>query len=302
MQLTRKLRTTVICLAALAVAASGLSTASEAQAAGPPGVPASSAKYTVPITKMQGGTTDGSSVYFAEVTKVSETVSTTYLYKCPKLASNPSCKRSATAIAGKVNGMTYDAGRKQLVLAIQGKPTARYYTTDLKPVLFTNATPAVAVFPVTLAAICVPPTLGIYAAGSGPNGYRAYTVMPSGAPRYDSNIVKPVSGYSGISSGALATIAGQYGTDWQSLGCTNSLIYTIRTNSSHSWVITFTWTGAVPDVYPLCATGKAQSDGCTTWIADEAENLFVLDGKVYVGFNAKSGNDYYMQFAGIPLA
>lgn len=239
------------------------------------------------IDTMQGGTSDGTYLYFAYESPVAGGVIAKFDMSGKLLKKSTIYKPSQI---GHANALAYNSRIKKLALSVW-RPDAKTSNKDkvayvdpttLKITSYATVQPSA-----TVTNICYEPTA---------DRYEANTRL------YDGNLQVIKTGVYSLSE----TLLKQY-NDKDSLGqgitCDANRIYVIRyypnKTRPHTHLYVFDWSGTLTAVYNIKG------------LKDEAENVFVVAGKMYMGVNngttylghtADNKNDYFVRLNGVPLS
>lgn len=237
------------------------------------------------IDTMQAGTTDGSYLYFAYENSTAGGVIAKYDLSGKLLKKSQVYKPSAI---GHANGFTYNSRLQKLILVTYQPDGNKVYHRDrlayVDPTTL-EITSYVTVSPsASISNVCYNATTDQYVS----NGWL-----------YDSSfklIKKNLYNLSVMNSFGDKDSAGQ------GITCDASKIYVIRYYASktkpHTNVYAYDWSGNLTAVYRV-------KD-----LKDEAENVFILNGKLYMGVNngstylgksSDNRNDYYIRLNDIPV-
>jgi hypothetical protein len=272
-------------------------------------------------TSLQGAATDGKAVYFSfchngtgsnacdavALVKLADFHDEITSMKCGDKAN---WQKTCWAIEGKANqlnssglghanDMTVAAGGTELLVTTKDGVDKYFKTNGFGRVGSSSSTLAVDFTKAngkklsSASRVCYSPKKDRYLVGSGNEGIYAYKLV-----RNSNNTVTATwdSSYTGIPKGTPAAVSGK-STSWNGMTCDDNYVYTIRLHKTTSgWenhIFVFDWNGKAKGEFILKdANGKV--------VRDEAEDVFLADGKVFVTFNhASSGGqskDYFAAF------
>lgn len=239
------------------------------------------------LDTMQGGTTDGTYLYFAYGGSKSGEVLAKFdqqgtLVKASKVFSLDEM--------GHANGITYDSRNNRLVVT-----TYRYQgSTILNPNRLVYVDPetleiigeVLAATDQKVSTACYNPVTDQYA-GNGMLFDANFNLLNPTLYDFSKTVMKPYSDSKSVGQG---------------IACTPNNIYVLRyyahKTKPHTHVYMYDWSGKLVAVYNVSG------------LKDEGENLFVLNGQMYLGVNngstyrGKSSDnkkDYYIRLKNIPV-
>lgn len=218
------------------------------------------------IDTMQGGTTDGKYLYFAYGNAVAGGIIAKFDTNGKLIAKSDVFKPSQI---GHANDMTYNPRLNKLVLAVwrpeatdTNKEKVAYIDpTTLKITGYDTVKPKA-----TVTNICYEPTTDRYVAN---------------AKSYDASLNVVNKSLYGLTSTVMKSYNDK-GTVGQGIGCDAKYVYVIRYYASatrpHTHVYVYDWSGSLKAVYSIKG------------LKDESENIFILNGELYMGVN--NGSTY----------
>lgn len=239
------------------------------------------------IDTMQGGTTDGTYLYFAYANPAGGGTIAKFDFNGTLIKGSGVYGVSAL---GHANALAYDSRRHRLIMPtfrvegnniVNGAKLAYIDPSTLQVTQYVNVQPKA-----TISNICYNPATDQFAA----NGrlYDAdFNLKNKSLYKYGSAVLKKYG--DGNSFG-------------QGIACNTRYIYVIRyyadTTKPHTHVYMFNWSGKLLSVYNV-------KD-----LNDESESIFIANGQLYMGVNngstylgksSDNKNDYFIRLNGLPL-